>query len=96
MSGRFARSWSLVKASGSVLKEDKELLVFPLISTFAMLLVVAAFIVPMFSTGMIHTLAQHGDWTMATYAWAFLYYAPAATLRARSTATAMTAAFRAR
>ena len=40
---RLSRSWGLVKASGAVLKEDKELLVFPLISSLAMLGVIAAF-----------------------------------------------------
>ena len=29
---KFSQSWSLVKASASVLRSDKELLVFPLLS----------------------------------------------------------------
>src|SRR5437762_2883723 len=35
---RFSRSWRLVKASAGVLSQDKELLVFPLVSTIAMVL----------------------------------------------------------
>ena len=35
MFAKFARSWALVKASAGVLKQDKELLVFPAISAVA-------------------------------------------------------------
>lgn len=74
MPGRFSHSWALVRASGSVLKSDKELLVFPLISSIAMLAVIAAFLLPMFSTGEIRTLARHGEWSILHYSWAFLFY----------------------
>jgi hypothetical protein len=75
MSGRFARSWELVKASGSVLKEDKGLLVFPLISSIAMLGIVAAFAIPMFTTGAIDGLVRSGgDLSIGHYAIAFLFY----------------------
>lgn len=43
---RFSRSWQLIKASASVLKQDKELLLFPLLSAFSALLVTAAFVAP--------------------------------------------------
>ncbi len=48
MFNRFANSWKLVKYSATVLKKDRELLVFPLISSIAALLVLASF-VPLFS-----------------------------------------------
>lgn len=51
MSGKFSRSWELVKASASVLRADKELLVLPLLSSIAALLVAATFLVPLFATG---------------------------------------------
>jgi hypothetical protein len=44
---RFANSWQLVKYSAAVLKKDSELLVFPLISSIAAILVFASFI-PLF------------------------------------------------
>jgi hypothetical protein len=44
---RFSRSWQLVKASGTVLRQDKELLLFPLFSAIAMILVSASFIIPL-------------------------------------------------
>ena len=49
MFDKFSRSWTLVKASAAVLRSDKELLVFPLLSGLAAMLVVATFIVPVFA-----------------------------------------------
>ena len=43
---KFSRSWSLVKASASVLRSDKELLLFPLVSAICTAIVAATFIVP--------------------------------------------------
>ena len=43
---KFSRSWSLVKASAAVLRVDKELLWFPVISSIAAMLVAATFLVP--------------------------------------------------
>ena len=45
---KFARSWELTKASAAVLRSDKELLLFPVISSLAALLVAATFLVPIF------------------------------------------------
>jgi hypothetical protein len=50
---RFSRSWSLIKASGAVLRQDKELLLFPLFSGIATLLVAGSFIVPLITSGAI-------------------------------------------
>jgi hypothetical protein len=47
MFDRFANSWQLVKYSAAVLKQDRELLVFPLISSIAACLVALSFI-PLF------------------------------------------------
>lgn len=46
---RFSRSWGLAKASASVLRADKELLLFPVLSSIATLLVLATFAVPVFA-----------------------------------------------
>ena len=43
---RLSRSWQLVKASASVLKQDRKLLLFPLISSMAMLAVLTSFAIP--------------------------------------------------
>ena len=72
---RLSRSWELVKASGAVLKGDKELLVFPLISSIAMLGVIAAFAIPMFATGAFAQLARHGhEAGTLYYALLFAFY----------------------
>ena len=46
MAGKFARSWMLLKASAQVLRSDKSLLMFPLMSGIATLLVAATFLTP--------------------------------------------------
>jgi hypothetical protein len=46
MAGKFARSWALMKASAAVLRSDKSLLVFPLLSGVCVLLVAASFLIP--------------------------------------------------
>jgi len=57
---RIKRSWALAKASLEVLKKDKELVIFPIISGIAMLFITAGFAIPtlagnfidgMFNTG---------------------------------------------
>jgi hypothetical protein len=47
MFARFSRSWELIKASGAVLRQDKELLLFPFFAAIATLIVAASFIVPL-------------------------------------------------
>jgi hypothetical protein len=46
---KFSRSWGLVKASASVLRADKELMLFPILSSLATLLVMATFALPVFA-----------------------------------------------
>jgi len=48
---RIRRSWALAKASWSVLRADRELLVFPFISFFALLVVLILFAVPLAVVG---------------------------------------------
>jgi hypothetical protein len=46
MFDKISRSWTLVKASAAVLRSDKELLLFPVISSIATLMVAITFAVP--------------------------------------------------
>ncbi|MEO7051243.1 MAG: DUF6159 family protein [Rhodanobacter sp.] len=46
MAGKFARSWALMKASAAVLRSDKSLLLFPLLSGLCTVLVAASFLIP--------------------------------------------------
>ena len=70
---RFSRSWELIKASGAVLRQDKELLLFPFFSAIATLLVAASFIVPLIVTGAFERSVAPGDET-AYMVFLFLFY----------------------
>jgi hypothetical protein len=66
---KFSRSWALVKASAEVLRSDKELMLFPVVSTVATLLVLATFIIPAFAL----RLFEHGNGVLSAI-WGFLFY----------------------
>ena len=72
--GKFARSWALVKASMAILRADKELLVFPLVSAVAVLLVALSFVLPMFGLGVFDHMDRNGGTPPALYAWIFAFY----------------------
>jgi len=73
---RLSRSWTLVKASGSVLKQDKELLLFPLVSSIATLVVLACFALPVIGMGALDGLSggRNGAVSAGVYVLAFLFY----------------------
>jgi hypothetical protein len=58
MGNAFSRSWSLIKASYGVLRADRELLLFPLISMIGVLLVALVFSVPLLLTGLVSDMAE--------------------------------------
>jgi hypothetical protein len=70
---KFSRSWGLVKASATVLMQDKQLLVFPLISSIATILVGACFILPMLGLGALDGLSA-GSVNTGVYIVGFLFY----------------------
>jgi hypothetical protein len=70
--GRIRGAWLLAKQSWRVLMLDKDLLVFPLLSGIACLLVLAAFFAGVFATGIFHGEKAQQDaigWVLA-----FVYY----------------------
>lgn len=69
---RISKSWELVKASASVLRADKELLVFPIVSALGTLVVTATFLLPMFLAGFFEDLG--GGLQVITYLVVFLFY----------------------
>lgn len=73
---RFSRSWELVKASASVLQQDKELLLFPMISAAATLVVMAAFALPAMGMGALDAITGGEDAVVQTgvYVVAFAFY----------------------
>ncbi len=49
MFAKISSSWELVKASARVLAEDKELMIFPIVSAIGTLVVTAVFVIPLFT-----------------------------------------------
>ena len=74
MFDRLSRSWGLVKASATVLRQDKELLLFPVISLAALAVVVACFALPVIGLGVLDGLRGAGGKSPAAYVVAFLFY----------------------
>jgi hypothetical protein len=74
--GRLERSWELVKASWAVLSADKELIVFPIVSSVAVLIVMITFAVPMFLAGLFEGgLTRSGSIPMLGVLLGFTFYA---------------------
>jgi hypothetical protein len=73
--GRLERSWELVKASGAVLRADKELLIFPIVSSIAVITVMITFALPVYLTGMLEFSARGGTISAGAVVVAFAFYA---------------------
>lgn len=70
---KFSHSWSLVKASASVLRSDKELLIFPLLSAISCIIVAATFFVPAMFAGMLSGLDRE-HMSPLFYVFMFAFY----------------------
>jgi hypothetical protein len=73
MFNRIGNSWALLKASVAVLRADKELIVFPFVSTIAVLVVTASFALPMLFAGLVDTLLE-GDAQILGFIVGFAFY----------------------
>jgi hypothetical protein len=73
---RLSNSWELVKASWAVLRADKELIVFPLVSAVASLIVLVTFAIPFFLSGLFEAAFadDFGAARIVSYAVLFLFY----------------------
>lgn len=73
---RFGRSWLLIKASWGVLRSDKELLVLPLLSGVATVLVLAAFLGAAAMAGAFQAIQQGepDELSVSFYAGLFVFY----------------------
>ena len=71
---RISRSWGLVKASYAVLKADRELIIFPLLSMLGVIIVTITFIVPMALLDLINTTEGQEGLTPLGYVVTFLFY----------------------
>jgi hypothetical protein len=77
MAGKFARSWALMRASAAMLRSDKALLAFPLLSGICSLVVAASFLIPVALAAIAdgpHLSGQAHRWSLATYLVLFAFY----------------------
>ena len=74
MAGRFSRSIELAKASWSVVRADKELLLLPVLSVAALILIVGSFVVPFAALGGFTAAASGGGAEAGTMLVAFVFY----------------------
>src|ERR1041385_4400853 len=76
MFAKIGYTWRLMGASWEVLKQDKEILLFPLFSGICCLLVFASFALPMWVTGSWHPPrgAAAADQQVIYYGVLFLFY----------------------
>ena len=58
---KLSNSWELVKASAAVLRSDKELIVFPIVSAVGSVIVLATFAIPMFLAGLFDSMYVDGE-----------------------------------
>lgn len=70
---RIKRSWKLAQASLEVLKQDKELLVFPIISSIVMIFVTLTFLIPTLLGNVFDTILNTG-FPVFGYVVLFLFY----------------------
>ena len=76
MFARLSNSWELVKASVAILRDDKELIVFPIISSIGVLLVTISFALPMVFAGVFDSIVsgQENNAGVIGFIVAFLFY----------------------
>jgi len=72
--GTFSRSWDLIWESFDVIRKDKKLIVFPIVSGLAVLAVAAAYFIPLFQLGLVRQYAEERHVDPTAYAWMFLWY----------------------
>jgi len=71
---KFARSWALMKASGDVLRQDKELMMFPLFSGIAAILITISFALPLVAVNAFDQIDSSQESQVGLLAVAFLFY----------------------
>ncbi len=73
---KISRTWSLMSECWQILKQDKRILLFPLISGICCLLLLASFAIPLYATGAWHPPGRHSTpaQQVAYYAVLFVFY----------------------
>lgn len=72
MVGRLKRSWALAGVALGLIRRDRSLLVFPLLSGAAALMVIASFVLPLWDQGRLEAWVDQP--AALAYGWMFLFY----------------------
>lgn len=70
----FSRSWDLIAQSFQIIRKDKKLILFPILSGLSVLAVAALYFIPLFQLGIVHQYAERQHVEPSAYAWMFLWY----------------------
>lgn len=70
---KFSNSWKLFKAAASVLAADRELIIFPILSTIGVIIVTLSFVIPMFLSNFFDSMLNKNLGLMG-FIVAFLFY----------------------
>jgi hypothetical protein len=70
----FSRSWDMIGESFAVLRKDKKLVLFPILSGASTLLVAAMYFLPLFNMGVLEHYRAYRTVDPTVYAWLFLWY----------------------
>lgn len=74
MAATFSRSWQLIRETWRVLSKDKELIVFPVISGLAVLVIIASFILPLLFSGLFSGAVTPVVWLVLLFLFYFVSY----------------------
>src|ERR1700733_12199813 len=70
----FSRSWDMIGESFSVLRKDKKLVLFPILSGMSTLAIAAMYFLPLFHMGVLEQYKTYRTVDPTVYAWLFLWY----------------------
>src|SRR5689334_19552268 len=69
-----SRSWDIIGESFAVLRKDKKLVLFPILSGLSTLAVAAMYFLPLFHMGVLEQYSAYRTTVPRVYAWLFLWY----------------------
>ena len=70
----FSRSWDMIGESFAVLRKDKKLVLFPILSGMSTLAIAAMYFLPLFRMGVLEQYKTYRTVDPSVYAWLFLWY----------------------
>ena len=70
----FSRSWDLISESFQVIRKDKKLILFPILSGLSALAVAILYVIPLLQFGILRRYTEGSAVEPSTYAWILLWY----------------------